>query len=253
MKSVNILVPLAGGGSQFIKEGYSFPKPLIDIHGKTMVQLVAENLRPKLAHHFIFICMRDHYEKYDLHNIFRNATRNNFDVVTLSGKTAGAACTALCATPHIDTDDELIIANSDQLLLPPIIDAFVTSARKNKSDGHIVTFTASHPRWSFVRTDVHGHVIETAEKKVISDQATAGIYYFKTGKEFVAAAQSMLYKGIHQNNEYYICPAYNELILNKKKVTTYPIKASCVHSLGTPEDLRTFVAKVESGKVKLEK
>ncbi len=79
-----------------------------------------------------------------------------------------------------------------------------------------MTFEASHPKWSYARVDETGKVLETVEKKVISNHATVGLYYFKKGKEFVEAAQSMIHKNIRYNNEFYICPTYNELLLKNK-------------------------------------
>lgn len=246
---INIVVPMAGRGSRFQQAGYAFPKPIIDINGETMIEVVIRNLKPKTDHKFIFICQKEHYEKYDLYNILKNATDNKFEVVQINGITEGAACTVLCATKYINNDDELIIANSDQFVEFDI-DNFIASA-KNK-DGLIIVFRASHPKWSYAKTDSSGKVIETAEKKIISDKATVGIYYFKKGKDFVESAQSMIHKNIRHNNEFYVCPVYNEIILNKKEVFTYDIDAEKMHGLGTPEDLQSFLKKIEDGKIKLQ-
>jgi dTDP-glucose pyrophosphorylase len=83
-------------------------------------------------------------------------------------------------------------------------------------------------------------VLETAEKKVISNNATAGIYYFKHGKDFVKAAQAMIHKGCHHNGEYYVCPAFNELILDGKKIYTYEVESKKMHGLGTPEEVKDY-------------
>lgn len=230
---------MAGRGSRFQEAGYAFPKPLIDVHGKTMIEVVVDNLRPKVPHRFIFICQREHYEKYDLYNILKKATNNQFEVVQISGVTEGAACTVLCAAKYIDSDDDLLIANSDQYI-DGGVDVFLTKAQ-SKGDGLIMTFSASHPKWSYARVDGSGRVVEVAEKKVISPNATVGIYYYKHGHDFVYAAQEMIKKNIRYNNEFYVCPVYNELILSGQKIYIDTIDADEMHGLGTPEDLEAFL------------
>ena len=247
--TLNIVVPLAGRGTPFKDAGYAFPKPLIDIKGKTMIEVVVGNLRPSCPHRFIFICQREHYEKFDLYNIFKNATRNAFETVPLSGQTEGAACTVLTAAQYIDNDDDLLIANSDQFIEGGT-DAFIREARSGEKDGLIMTFEASHPKWSYARVDGAGRVLEVAEKKVISKHATVGVYYFRKGLEFVAAAQAMIHKNIRYNNEFYVCPTYNEMILAGKKIFIKNLPAEKMHGLGTPEDVHQFLKLLDSGRVR---
>ncbi len=248
-KPINILIPLAGAGSSFVRAGYSFPKPLIDINGKPMIQAVIENLIPKNPHKFILICQESHYEKFSLYQIFSNATKDNYECVRLTSPTKGAACTVLTAVDFINNDEELIIANADQLL-DSVIDEFVDFARKNKLDGAIMTFESNHPRWSYALTDKDKNVLQVAEKRVISDNATVGIYYFKTGKTFVEGATKMIEKDVTVNNEFYVSPVYNELILSGKKIMVYKIDKTKMHSLGTPEDLREYLDTRKKGKKK---
>lgn len=238
---LNIVIPMAGRGGLFAQAGYTFPKPLIDVKGKTMIEVVVNNLRPTCEHRFVFICQKEHYEKYDLYNILKNATQGKFEIVQINGITAGAACTVLTAARYIDNDDELIIANADQYIEAGI-NNFIAAARDGAKDGMILTFKSSHPKWSFVRTDKTGRVIEVAEKKLISNDATAGVYYFRVGRDFVKAAHAMIEKDIRTNNEFYVCPVYNELILNDKSIFTHEIPAEKMHGLGTPEDLNAFLA-----------
>jgi dTDP-glucose pyrophosphorylase len=245
---LNIVIPMAGKGSRFKDAGYAFPKPLIDVSGKTMIEVVVNNLRPSCEHRFIFICQREHFEQYDLHNILKNATKNRFEVVLINGMTEGAACTVLTAIAHINNGDEMVIANSDQYI-EKSLDSFVETAHQKSADGLIMTFKASHPKWSYARTDRSGKVLEVAEKKVISNDATVGIYYFKKGRDFVKGAESMIHKNIRSNNEFYVCPVYNELIIEGKNIFIDEISADKMHGLGTPEDLNSFLGKIEKGSV----
>lgn len=245
---LNILIPMAGSAKSFEFAGYSFPKPVIDVHGKTMIEVVVNNLRPSVEHRFIFVCFSEHYKKYDLYNVFKNATNGKFETVCIGGPTGGQACTALTALKYINNEDELLIANSDQIIEVSIND-FLARASKPEVDGLIMTFKATHPKWSFVRTDGTDRVVETAEKKVISDNATAGLYYFKRGSDFVDAAEAMIHKDIKYNNQFYLCPAYNELVLAGKNVSMFEIPVEKMYSMGTPEELQTVLREIEEGKL----
>lgn len=249
-KKINIVIPMAGSGTPFKDAGYIFPKPLIDISGKTMIEIVINNLRPSSPHHFIFICQKEMSEKYDLYNILKNATNNKFTMVQINGKTEGAACTVLTAAQYINNNEELVIANGDQYI-DADINEFISQARKDSKDGVIMTFRSSHPKWSYARIDQRGKVLETAEKRVISENATVGIYYFKKGSDFVSGAQSMIHKNIRHNNEFYVCPVFNELIISGKNIYTHNIESDKMQGLGTPEDLNLFMQKLDNGQVSI--
>lgn len=239
---------MAGKGSRFQEAGYTFPKPLIDIKDKTMIEVVIDNLKPSTDYRFIFIAQKEHCEKYDVYNVLKRATDNKFELIQIDGVTEGAACTVLLAKKFINTDENLIIANSDQFIdIQP--NQFALAAQQSSVDGMIMTFEATHPKWSYARVDEAGKVIEVAEKKVISNHATTGIYFFKKGSDFVNAAESMIMKNIRHNNEFYVCPVFNEMILNKKNIHVFEIPATKMHGLGTPEDLNLFMQKLDSGQV----
>ena len=246
-KQLTIVVPLAGKGNSFIKSGYSFPKPLIDVGGRPMIEAVLRNLKTTHKHKFIFICLKEQFKKYSFFEIFSQTVGNNFDVIQLTSSPEGAACSVLTAIDHIDNENELIIANSDQIIDVPL-DDFVISARDTHADGVIMTFESIHPRWSYVRINKAGDVIETAEKKVISNNATTGIYYFKKGRSFVKASFKMIEKDIRTNNEFYVCPVYNELILSGNKIKNWHIQTSLMHGLGTPEELNQYLLSLEQNK-----
>lgn len=239
-KPLNIVIPTSGGGTSFIQAGYTFPKPLIDINGKPMIQLVLENLTPKISHRFILIPKKEHYDKYSLHQIFNNATKGNFIALPLFASTQGAVCSVLNAVDYINNEVELIIANADQII-DVDINKFIHFAKTSKADGVIMTFNSHHPRWSYARVDKKGDVLEVAEKKVISEHATVGIYYFKKGSDFIKAAFSMIEKNIRFNNDFYVCPIFNEMILEGKHIISWEIKQSQMHGLGTPEDLNRYL------------
>jgi dTDP-glucose pyrophosphorylase len=244
---LNIVIPMAGEGKKFLEKGYTFPKPLVEINGKPMIEWVIRNLSPKEDHRFVFICRREIYEKFKLGSMLQLLSPG-CKVVVLSAPTQGAAATVLMAKEHIDTLDPLLIAGSDQFVEGGT-EEFLSQAKNGDADGYIMTFESTHPKWSFAKVGSDGLVMETAEKNPISNHASVGLYYFKTGKSFVEAAESMIKKDIRTNNEFFLCPVYNELILNDKKIKIHEIPSSHMHSWATPEDLESFIKDQEKLKV----
>lgn len=232
---MNIIIPMAGAGTRFQKAGYTFPKPLIEVNGKPMIQLVVENLNIEGRH--IFIVQKEHYEKYNLKHLL-SLISPGCEVVQVESVTEGAACTTLLAKEFINSDEPLLIANSDQYV-EWNSNEFMYSMTGDTIDAGILTFTATHPKWSFAKLDEDGFVCEVAEKKPISDIATAGIYYWSRGSDYVRYAEQMIEKDIRVNNEFYVCPVFNEAIGDGKRVKRYQIEK--MWGLGTPEDLDTFI------------
>jgi HAD superfamily hydrolase (TIGR01509 family) len=232
---MNVLVPMAGAGSRFAQAGYTFPKPLIDVNGKPMIQVVVENLN--IEAHYIFLVQKDHYEKYNLKHLL-NLIAPGCDVVQVDGVTEGAACTTLLAKELINSDDPLLTVNSDQYV-EWNSNEVLYSWSADSIDGGILTFKGTHPKWSFAKLDDNGFVSEVAEKSPISDNATVGIYYWKKGSDYVKYAEQMIDKNVRTNNEFYVCPVFNEAIQDGKKVKIKEIKK--MWGLGTPEDLNYFL------------
>jgi HAD superfamily hydrolase (TIGR01509 family) len=234
-EKLNVLIPMAGAGSRFEQAGYTFPKPLIDVKGKPMIQVVIENLNIKA--NYIFIVQKSHREKYNLDTLL-NLITPGCKIVEVEGVTEGAAVTALMAKEHIDNDAPLFFANSDQFVEWDS-NEFMYKMNETNADGGIVTFEATHPKWSFAKIDKNGLVTEVAEKNPISNIATVGYYYWKHGSDFVKYAEQMIDQNIRVNNEFYVCPVFNQAIENCKRIRTFNIKG--MWGLGTPEDLKYYL------------
>jgi HAD superfamily hydrolase (TIGR01509 family) len=234
-ETLNVLIPMAGAGSRFEAAGYTFPKPLIEVRKKPMIQVVVENLNIKA--NYIYVVQKSHREKYNLDALLSLITPG-CKIVETEGMTEGAACTALLAKEHINTDAPLFFANSDQFVEWDS-NEFLYKMNETDADGGIVTFEATHPKWSFAKVDEQGLVTEVAEKKPISNIATVGYYYWKHGSDFVKYAEQMIDKNIRVNNEFYVCPVFNEAIGDNKQIRTFNV--SGMWGLGTPEDLNYYL------------
>jgi dTDP-glucose pyrophosphorylase len=230
---INILIPMAGEGRRFKEAGYNLPKPLVNVAGIPMIQRVIENIGIKGR--YIFIVQKQHYTEYNLKSLLDSLAPNNV-VIKIDNITQGAACSVLLAKELINTDSPLLIANSDQYVEWNPFE-FINLASKH--DGGILTFNDTSPKWSYVKTTVDRIAIEVAEKNPISNNATVGIYYWTQGKDYVKYAEEMISKNIRTNNEFYVCPVYNQAIQDGKSVVTYPVNK--MWGLGTPEDLDAFL------------
>jgi len=238
-EDINILIPMAGHGSRFVDAGYTFPKPLIEVFGKPMIQLVVENL--SIKGNYTYVIQKHHQSKYNIKSMLKILTPNcNF--VEVDSVTEGAACTTLLAKEYINNDKPLIICNSDQYIEMNVANIMYKFSNK-KVDGGILVFNSIHPKWSYAKTNEKNIVTEVAEKRAISNKATCGIYFWKKGIEYVKYAEQMIQKNIRVNNEFYVCPVFNEAILDKKIFITENVEN--MWGIGTPEDLNYFINNFE--------
>jgi dTDP-glucose pyrophosphorylase len=232
---MKIVVPMAGAGSRFETAGYTFPKPLIEVRGEPMIAKVVKNIN--LQGQYIFLVQKTHYEKYNLQGLL-TLIAPNCKIVQIDGLTEGAACTVLKAKEYINNNEPLIIANSDQYIKWNSFET-ISNFNHKDADGGILSFTSVHPKHSFAKVDSNGYVTEVAEKNPISNNATVGIYHWKQGADFVRYAEQMISKNIRTNNEFYICPVYNEAIQDGKKIKISSVDE--MWGMGTPEELNNFL------------
>ena len=234
-EKMNVLIPMAGAGSRFAQVGYSFPKPLIEVNGKPMIQVVLENLN--IEANYTFVVRKEHYEKYSLQYLL-TLIAPNCNIVQVDELTEGSACTTMLAKEFINNDDPLLLANSDQFMEWNSNESLY-AFNADGIDGGILTFKATHPKWSYAKVGADGFVSEVAEKKPISEDATVGVYYWKKGSDYVKYTEQMIEKDIRTNGEFYICPVFNEAIADGKKVRIKEIER--MWGIGTPEDLKYFL------------
>jgi len=240
---LNIVVPMAGRGSRFAKEGFTDPKPLIELSDKRMIQVVINNLKPNVPHRFIFICQQEHVQQYKL-DVLLNKWAPGCEVVAIDGITEGAACTVLCAEKLINNDEPLMIANSDQWV-DVDINSYLNLMDEDNLDGLIMTMKATDPKWSYVELDNGKQVIRVVEKVVVSDEATVGIYNYKKGSTFCKYAKVMLDRNERSNGEFYVAPVYTYMYENESaKIGIYNVgeEANGMYGLGIPSDLNLFLS-----------
>ena len=245
---MNIVVMLAGGSKDFTKNGQKYPKLLTEINGRIMIEIVLEGLKSLTTRENNVIFMVDKLEndRYYLGDIIKQVLPGSH-VMTVGGETSGAALTSLLAIEYIDEGMPIALINGDQLLdydENNCIEYF----QQHDSDAGVIVFNSYHPRWSYVKINNDGLVYEAAEKRPISNNATAGFYYYKKASEYIKCVKNMILKGGDVEGTFYICPVFNEKILGQKKILSYQIDSKKYHSFMSPEKVKQFEIQEEGNK-----
>lgn len=233
MDKINLLVPMAGRGQRFVNMGFHMPKPLVMVDGKHIIDWSFESIDTTL-YNLIFCVRKDHIGQYNIDEILKNKFGDDINIVVVDGITDGSVSTCLLAEQYINNDTPLAIYTLDVYFEP----SFDWREIPESSDGHILTFKANNPAYSYAKIDNSGLVTETAEKQIISHNAASGIYYYKKGKDFVSYANKMIEQNKRTKGEFYICPLYNLMIDDGKKITISEVDK--MHVMGTPEELDFF-------------
>lgn len=241
-----VVVPMAGGDETFKEHGYPFCKPLTEIQDRPLIEHVLGGLRSLGADRHVFVIRTEDARRGHLDEVIC-LLDPRAGIVQSHGKTAGAACSALLAIEHIQPDRELVIANGDQIFNYDLGN-LVREFRSRDLDAGTIVFDSVHPRWSFVRVDEDGLVVEAAEKRPISRHATAGFYYFRRGRDFVQAAKDMIRKNAQVNGAFYVCPTFNEMILRHARIGIHPVPREAYVSLATPQNIEEYEQALSAGR-----
>ena len=234
---MKVIMPIAGLGSRFTKEGITTPKPLIKILGKPMARWSADSIPFANPEDFIFIVRREHIEQYKVDEELKKMFSPDVKIVVIDYVTDGAACTALLAKEFIEEDEPLIVTDCDHYFENEEYIKLIQNIPEDVK-GIIPVFEAEGDKWSFSKFDENKVISQVAEKVKISDHANIGAYYFRHGRDFIKAAEDMIRKNIRVNNEFYVAPIYNQLIENGDKILA--AVSEKVYGLGTPEDVKIF-------------
>lgn len=236
MRRLNIVIPIAGPDKDPANTGYV--RSLQEIQRKTILQYAFESLQSICASNFVVVIKQKDVNHYHLDNVVK-LLRPEAKIIIAEGETMGAACTCMLAVDQLDMDAPLLITGVDQILTVStfqIVEDFINC----EFDGGVVIFDDIHPRWSFVKLDEGGFVIEAAEKRPISRNATAGFYYFKKASYFFEAAQKMISKNASVNGSFFVCPVFNEMILQQMSIGTYRIEKDQYYSFSHDSGIEAY-------------
>ena len=234
---INILLP-SMGTSAFFKDSF-FPKPLYEICGKTMLETVVDHYQTLGDKKVIFVLSDSDCQRFHLDLSVKILDPDSV-VLRLRNQTAGALCTCLMAIAYINNDTPLIIANSDQII---DVDYSEVLAHFDAigADAGILTFPSIHRRWRSAKKQ-GDEVVEVAEKRPLSRDAIAGLFYYRHGSDYVEAAKQVLRKQNHLDGKYYISQTMNELVLMGRKVGYYDIRKEQYGSFYSPAKIEEYEA-----------
>ena len=227
---------MAGKGIR-LKNFNPYPKPLVKVLGKTIVEWSIETLG--VGGNYIFCCKKEHIEKFKIDELLKKIVPD-FKIISIDYQTKGTLQSVLEASELINNDDELIISDTDHYLKWNS-EFFNKEIRNKEIDGCVMVFPEEYTsdKCSYVKLDNQGYVIKSAEKQTISKTATVGLHYFKKGREFVKYANQMIEEGMEFNNEFYVTPIYNLFAKSKKKIISFPVEK--MWALGSPEEINDFL------------
>lgn len=225
----NVLIPMAGLGNRFLKDGFHVPKQLINIKDKHLIDISMKCINLNNCN-LIFIIRDEHIYNFRMDEILKNKFGNDIKIVVLDHLTDGSVSSCLFANEYINNDDPLIIYTLDIEFFPYFDPHEICNI---DGDGLLLTFKSNSINYSYVDA-IDNIALKTAEKKAISNNACVGVYCFKKGKDFCKYAKIMIDKNIRTNNEFYIAPLFNLLINDNCKILTKEIEK--IHVFGTPQE-----------------
>lgn len=232
---LNILLPMAGISPLANELGYPYPSPLVEICGVPLIQRVVENLQELDNDLCIIAVLRsEDCRRFHLDSTIKLLAGSNTQILSFQNETAGALCSALMAIEHINNDKPLMIANTDQFFDSGILHSLMQQIEVIDPDAACPTFDSVHPRWSCLRLE-NDRVIEAFEKNPVSRHAVAGLYYFRSGKQFAELAMRAILNGRDIDGLFFISTVLNEYILEGKKVVSLPVDGASYHSFFTSQ------------------
>lgn len=248
MRNLHIVMPMAGEGNRFKKEGWTTPKPLIELNGQPLFKhaissVSAEGINLKYS----FIVRQEHIDEYKIDEGIKSFLPDA-NIFSVFKTTRGAVETCLMAESAIADDDAVIVMDCDlEFRSKKFIDVISKalsqpSVNFNSNDyisGALVSFESDEPRYSYASVGDDGYVTRTAEKEVISNHALCGAYFFSTGKRFKQIAHRLLDEPDFKKPEYYVSLLYNYLLADGEKVMLAPMEE--YYSYGTPEELKRYL------------
>jgi dTDP-glucose pyrophosphorylase len=242
MRPLHIIMPMAGEGSRFVKEGFTTPKPLIICKGKCLFERALLSLASiSCPKKYSFIVRQEHIDTYGVDDIIGQVLPEA-SIFAIEKTTRGAVETCLTALPAITPEDGIVVIDCDLEFYSKSYEAHIANVLAKTADqvngGGLVAFDSSNPRYSYALTDDQGRVIRTAEKEVISNNALAGAYFFSRAESFIRAAEQLLREKKIKAAEFYLSLLYNYLIDNGEHV--FLSKTERYYSYGTPEELSQY-------------
>lgn len=240
---MNIVILAAGNDDVHSERADEYPLFLSEIDGEMLVEHLVRKCQDLAPARLLFAVKKEHLSRHHVDDIIRLMVPDAA-IVEIAGHTMGAVCTALLLVDYIDLEDELLILNASDFV-DADLSIIIQNLRDRGADGGTIIFDSLHPRYSFARLDPEGYVVEVAEKRPISRNATAGCYWYRSAQDFLAASERMIIKDAHVNGQFYVSQTFNEMVLENKVVLAERIDASQYHPVKSSRQVATLESILE--------
>ncbi len=241
MRTLHIIMPMAGEGSRFRNAGWTTPKPLIELKGKPLFVRAIESVKVDDAPmKYSLIVRQEHIDEYAIDKGIRDILPDAM-IYSVEKTTRGAVETCLMAEAGIADDDAVVVMDCDLEFRSKSYKRIIEDALKNDNatGGALVSFDSDEPKYSYAALDDNGNVVRTAEKEVISNHALCGAYFFASGREFKEVAHRLLNEPVMLKPEFYVSLLYNYLLAKGDTVKLATMED--YRSYGTPEELKRYL------------
>ena len=228
-------LPMAGAGSRFAKEGYTVPKPFIQVNGKNMIDQAIRCL-PK-TDEVVFACLEEHKD-----------SAPSGKIVWIDNVLEGQACTTEKIVDSLDDDKSILVSACDngvlynpdklmELIDDENNDIIVWSYRNNYTSHH------NPNMYSWLDVDTNGfvkkvHVKEFVGENPLNEYAVVGTMFFRNKSIYLNSLQNLYEKNIRTNGEFYVDNLINEAIKMGYDVKNFEVDQYICW--GTPNDLKTY-------------
>ena len=232
MTKLHIIQPMGGGGTRFAKQGFVLPKPLIDLGGKPFFYWSTVSLFDNINDNDLtFVVLRDHIVRFNIETII-HGYYPNAKIIVIPEILNGAVLTALKGVENINDNNPIIINDCDHAFRCREFEEFVNDGCDKSVDGALLTFESNDPKYSFLKMDESGNVIQTIEKEAVSTHAIRGAYYFKNVGVFTKYANQYLNNCSYA--EFFMSGVYNEMANDGLKIKNF----TCDYHIpfGTPDE-----------------
>lgn len=243
MRPLHIIMPMAGEGSRFMKEGWKTPKPLIELDGQPLFKHAINSVpADQIPMKYSFIVRQEHIDKYHIDNRIK-LFLPEANIFSVNSTTRGAVETCLIAESVIADDDAILVMDCDLEFrskeFVDIIKKSLSMCEEDAKGGALVSFESYDPKYSYAEVGSDGSVTRTAEKEVISNYALCGAYFFASGKRFKQIAHKLMQEPAFTKPEYYVSLLFNYLLKDGEKV--WLTKMEEYRSYGTPQELKRYL------------
>ena len=242
-ETFKIVIPMAGWGTRMRPHTFSKPKPLVSVAGKTTLEHLLdmfktmpnpENLEyvfilsPFLGELQIPAFIKEQYPEIKAHYVVQHEMKGQSHAMWLARKYLHGPMQMVFSDTLIETDFSFLAHETADAVawVMPVPDPRRFGVAELGEDGYVKRFIEKP---------------ETTENNLV----IAGCYYFREGRELIAAIEEQFKRNMKLKNEFFLADAMSIMIEHGKKIK--------IHEISTWLDTGTIEATLETNKILLDR